>query len=303
MRLLNVCGNSFYIRGGTNTGLYLFNDKSALIIDPGLPGVRPKNIIRDLEKEGIEVKWIINTHEHNDHYGAGYQFKERYKDAINMSSEYSKIYIDNPILFESYIMGGNTNNILENILINRNMKPVKIDKVVNPGVLNINDKNIEIIELKGHTIGSIGVLTEDKVFFVGDTLIGEELLNKFDLLFLFDIEEYLNTLDLMKNIDFNYVVLGHGRDIIAKKETLDLIKKHKLCVNKYINQVRNITNKPKTLEVILKTILVDNKLSYNYKEYHFFKSTVVGIISYLIKLGEIECELFEGDILYCTKTL
>ena len=51
MRLKNIKGNSFYIRGGTNTGVYVFNDKSVLLIDPGLPGVRPKNIIRDLENQ------------------------------------------------------------------------------------------------------------------------------------------------------------------------------------------------------------------------------------------------------------
>ncbi|MCU9812242.1 MBL fold metallo-hydrolase [Paraclostridium sp. AKS81] len=112
MRLKNIKGNSFYIRGGTNTGVYVFNDKSALIIDPGLPGVRPRNIIRDLEKEGITIKWMINTHEHNDHYGAGYQFKEKYPNLVNMSSFYSKLYIDNPILFSTYIMGGNTNEFL-----------------------------------------------------------------------------------------------------------------------------------------------------------------------------------------------
>ncbi|MCU9816057.1 MBL fold metallo-hydrolase [Paraclostridium sp. AKS73] len=112
MRFKNIKGNSFYIRGGTNTGVYVFNDKSALIIDPGLPGVRPRNIIRDLEKEGITIKWMINTHEHNDHYGAVYQFKEKYPNLVNMSSFYSKLYIDNPILFSTYIMGGNTNEFL-----------------------------------------------------------------------------------------------------------------------------------------------------------------------------------------------
>ncbi|MGL5641569.1 MAG: MBL fold metallo-hydrolase, partial [Paraclostridium sp.] len=93
MKIINIKGSSFYARGGTNTGIYVFQDNSALIIDPGLPGVRPKNIIKCLEEENINVKWIINTHEHNDHYGAGYQFKEMYEDVINMSSLYSKAYI------------------------------------------------------------------------------------------------------------------------------------------------------------------------------------------------------------------
>ncbi|MBN8048557.1 MULTISPECIES: MBL fold metallo-hydrolase [Paraclostridium] len=301
MRFKNIKGNSFYIRGGTNTGVYVFNDKSALIIDPGLPGVRPRNIIRDLEKEGITIKWMINTHEHNDHYGAGYQFKEKYPNLVNMSSFYSKLYIDNPILFSTYIMGGNTNEFFDNILMSKNMKNVSIDRTIKPGKLHINGEYIEIIDLKGHTAGSVGVLTKDKVLFLGDMLVGEELLYKFDLLFIFDVEAYLNSLDLLQTIDFEYVVLGHCKKELDKFETLDLLKKHRESVNKYLNQIRNIMKEPKSLESILKIILNENNLSYNYKEYHFFKSTLVGMISYLNKLGEIKYFIEDGDVLYYTK--
>lgn len=301
MRIKNVKGNSFYIRGGTNTGVYIFKDKSALIIDPGLPGVRPRNIIRDLEKEGITIKWMINTHEHNDHYGAGYQFKEKYSNIVNMSSFYSKLYIDNPILFSTQIMGGNTNEFFDNILITKNMKNVSIDKVVEPGKVDINGEYIEIIDLKGHTKGSIGILTKDKVIFLGDMLVGEDILYKFDLLFIFDIEAYLSSLDLLKIIDFEYAVLGHCKKELSKNEILDLAKKHEQCVNKYLNQIRDIIKIPKSLEGILKVILNKNNLSYNYKEYHFFKFTLVGMLSYLIKLGEIEYNIESGEILYYTK--
>ncbi|KKY00080.1 metallo-beta-lactamase [Paraclostridium benzoelyticum] len=301
MRFKNIKGNSFYIRGGTNTGVYVFNDKSALIIDPGLPGVRPRNIIRDLEKEGITIKWMINTHEHNDHYGAGYQFKEKYPNLVNMSSFYSKLYIDNPILFSTYIMGGNTNEFFDNILMSKNMKNVSIDRTIKPGKLHINGEYIEIIDLKGHTAGSIGVLTKDKVLFLGDMLVGEELLYKFDLLFIFDVEAYLDSLDLLHTIDFEYAVLGHCKKELDKLETLDLVKKHRESVNKYLKQIRNIIKEPTSLESILKIILNENNLSYNYKEYHFFKSTLVGMISYLNKLGEIKYFIEDGDVLYYTK--
>lgn len=301
MRFKNIKGNSFYIRGGTNTGVYVFSDKSALIIDPGLPGVRPRNIIRDLEKEGITIKWMINTHEHNDHYGAGYQFKEKYPNLVNMSSFYSKLYIDNPILFSTYIMGGNTNEFFDNILMSKNMKNVSIDRTIKPGKLHINGEYIEIIDLKGHTAGSVGVLTKDKVLFLGDMLVGEELLYKFDLLFIFDVEAYLNSLDLLQTIDFEYAVLGHCKKELDKIETLDLLKKHRESVNKYLNQIRNIMKEPTSLESILKIILNENNLSYNYKEYHFFKSTLVGMISYLNKLGEIKYFIEDGDVLYYTK--
>ena len=54
MNLINISGNAFYIRGGTNTGLYLFDDNSALIIDPGLSGARPNKIIKILNERKEE---------------------------------------------------------------------------------------------------------------------------------------------------------------------------------------------------------------------------------------------------------
>ena len=146
-------------------------------------------------------------------------------------------------------------------------------------------------------------MTKDKVLYLGDTLIGEELLNKFELLFLYDIEEYLKSLDKVKYLDFEYCVLGHCKRPITKESTLELISKHEENVNEYLKQVKTIAKEPSTLEYILKTIINDNELSYNYKEYHFFRSTLVGMISYLIKLGDIDCQLKNGDVLYYTKQL
>jgi len=99
MNLINISGNTFYIRGGTNTGLYLFDDNSALIIDPGLSGARPNKIIKILNERNIELKYIINTHEHNDHFGACSQFKEYYKDVEILSSEEAKLYIEKQQFF------------------------------------------------------------------------------------------------------------------------------------------------------------------------------------------------------------
>ena len=75
MELINIKGNTFYIKGGTNTGIYLFEDHTAVMIDPGLSGLRPKRIMKILANNNISLKFIVNTHEHDDHYGSCNQFK------------------------------------------------------------------------------------------------------------------------------------------------------------------------------------------------------------------------------------
>ena len=105
----------------------------------------------------------------------------------------------------------------------------------------------------------------------------------------------------IKNIDFNYLVISHSKKIISKEESYEIINKHINAINKYVNQVRNYLENPITVENILKEIIVNNNLTYNYKEYHFFKSSLISLISYLIDLNEGGYILEDGELLYYTK--
>lgn len=301
MKLIHVKGNTYYIRGGTNTGVYICKDKEVLIVDPGLPGFRVKSIIKLFKDNNIKLKWIMITHEHNDHYGAIHQLKNEYNEAITMATESSKIYVENQKLFSTYIMGGNSNKFLDDKLRNRIDGNVYIEHLLKEGIFSIGDETIEVINLSGHTQGSIGIYTKDKVLFVGDALIGHEVLNKFDLLFLFNIEEYLETLNKLKSLDFEYIVLSHGKEILNRKSAIECIDKHEEIVYKYLNQIRKLLKKCSTIEQTLKYIITNNNLSCNYKEYHFFKSTIISMISYLINLDEIDYVIDNGELLYYTK--
>jgi len=301
MNLINISCNTFYIRGATNTGVYLFDDNSALIIDPGLSGVRPNKIIKLLSERNITLKYIINTHEHNDHFGGCSQLKEYYENVKIFSSEEAKLYIENLELFSKYIMGGKSNIFMDEKLNHRASKAIGIDNIVNKGILKINNRNFEIFNLKGHTQGSIGILTDDKVLFVGDVLVGEDMLLKYDFLFLFDIKEQIKSLELIEKINFKYLVISHNKKVISKDESYYIVDKHKKAIDKYINQVRLYLNTPSTIEAILKNIIINNNLNCNYKEYHFFKSSLISLVSYLIDLGEVDYILKDGELLYYTK--
>ncbi|MDB8793914.1 MBL fold metallo-hydrolase [Romboutsia sp. 1001216sp1] len=301
MELKKIKGNTFYIKGGTNTGVYIFDDNKALIIDPGLAGSRPKRIINMLEEKNIKVNFIINTHEHDDHYGACNQFKEYYNDICILSSDEAKLYIEKPYLFGKYIMGGKYNRFFVDKLKNKSLDEIKVDKIAKEGSLLLNNEEFEIIDLKGHTDGSIGILTKDKVLFTGDLLIGLDMLKKYDFLFLYDIKKEIDSIMKLKEIDFDYLVLGHSKEVISKKDSKFITEMHLNAIDKYLNKVREDLNVPITLEELLKKIIIDNNLKCNYKEYHFFKSSLVSMISYLADLDEIDYILNDGELLYCTK--
>lgn len=301
MKLSKILGNTYYIKGGTNSGVFLFDNNECLLIDPGLSGVRPKSIINMFEKEGLDLKYIINTHEHEDHYGGCYQLKEEKNDIQILSSEKAKLYIENPEIFSNYILGGKSNKFLLSELCHRKVEKVDINRTIYEGKLSINHRTLEIVDLKGHTDGSIGVLTEDKVFFIGDLLIGEKILEKYDFLFLQDVKEYLCSLEKIQKIDFDYIVLGHDKNILNKEQSINLINKHKDAVYKYLKQIKDLLKDEMNTEDLLRNIIEKNNLTYNYKEYYFYRSSLVSFISYLAELEEIDYKLINSGLLYYTK--
>ena len=301
MKLQRVFGNTYFVKGGTNTGVYLFENNEALLIDPGLNGLRPKNMIKMFENEKIIPKYIINTHEHEDHVAACGQIKHSYPKVEIIASENAKIFIERPELFSDFILGGKHNKFLTEKLFHRNVEKIYVDTIVDEGTLNKNNTNFEIINLKGHTLASIGILTKDGVFFAGDLLVGEEVLNKYDFLFLQDVEEYLKSLDIVKSLDFNYIVLAHGKKVLDKNDTILLIEKHKQAVHKYLCQIIENLKVPMNVDTLLKKIIKENELTYNYKEYYFFRTSLVSFISYLADLDKINYKLEDSDLLYYTK--
>lgn len=258
-------------------------------------------MINLLRQNGMSIKYIINTHEHGDHYEGCKRLKELDNDIKILSSREAKVFIDNPNKFADYTIGGKANKFFKFKISEEKNNFIKVDNTIEEGNIVLNNKKFEIIRLKGHSEGSIGVLTEDKILFVGDLFVGSYILNKFDLLLLYDVKEYLNSIDKIKYIDFEYMVLGHGKEIFSKLESENIINSHRNAVNKYISQVKDLLTSPISIDNILKNIIINNNLNCNYTEYHFFRSTILSIISYLCDLNQVDYVINLGEMLYYSK--
>ena len=113
------------------------NSKKACVVDPG----EANPIINYIEKNKINLKYILNTHHHNDHIGGNLSLKEKYNCQI--------------IGFE-----GDKNRI------------PKIDVLLKDNEIWKNDSfEAKIFHLPGHTLGHIAFyFYKEKKIFTGDTL-------------------------------------------------------------------------------------------------------------------------------------
>ncbi len=149
-----------------NTGIYDVNTylvydedtKEAIIIDLG--GEAPQ-ILETIEKEGLNIKFILNTHGHFDHISGEDSFLQHkdvpvyvHKNDIELVNNLEKIlmYMGAPIC-----------------------KPPRITDFIDENTnLCFGNNKIKIIETPGHTQGSVSFLIQNYLFS-GDTLFYESV--------------------------------------------------------------------------------------------------------------------------------
>ncbi|MBN2588997.1 MAG: MBL fold metallo-hydrolase [Sedimentisphaerales bacterium] len=132
-----VTGTMRFQSEGINMYLVVGNEK-ALLIDTGNPGFISPEEIKALTSLPLLV---VNTHAHPDHSGSNNAFAEVYVHEADLES--CKRY-----------SGSN----------------VKLIPIKDGYIFDLGGKKIEVIEVRGHTPGSICLLdAQDKVLFGGDT--------------------------------------------------------------------------------------------------------------------------------------
>jgi hydroxyacylglutathione hydrolase len=210
--------DNFYLVEGTD---------SALLIDNGIGVVNVRDFVSQLTNLPLIV---VNTHGHPDHGGANYQFplvyvhpadfelldffgtkEQRQKERMNMPKGDS---IPKGILFPDTIT----------------LKPTVLRPIRQGYTFNLGNRKLEVIEVPGHTFGSICLLdAKNKLLFTGD--------NDNTLVWLFlekcePLEVYLESLKNLnkRKAEFDTLYPGHNMPI------------DKAFIDEQITCVENILN-------------------------------------------------------------
>ena len=196
-------------------------NQSACVIDPS----ESKPIINFIEKNKIQLKFILNTHHHYDHVGGNKELKQKYNTKI--------------IGFEE----------------DKNRIPEIDICLKDRDVWKNNNFEFKIFHIPGHTLGHICFnFFKEKLLFTGDTLFSlgcgrifegtyEQMFNSIKLLKSFDLKTkiYCGHEYTLKNSDF---CLIHDKKNLKLKEKILLIKEK---LNK------NLPTIPSTLKEELET--------------------------------------------------
>ncbi|MGC9400258.1 MAG: MBL fold metallo-hydrolase [Anaerolineae bacterium] len=145
---------------GSNTYL-LYDDaqKASAVIDPG-GDTTP--LFEEIEKRGLDIRYLLNTHAHFDHIAANSYVKAKFDVPLGLHPA------DRALLLEG---GGASWFDLAYV-----PSPPPDIELVEGKVLELGNLHIEVLHTPGHTPGSVCLyVPEENALFSGDTLFAESV--------------------------------------------------------------------------------------------------------------------------------
>lgn len=276
MKLTKLKGNSYYIDAFTNIGVYV-NNGITTIIDCGLDNDSAMQIDETLQDNGLKVDNIIITHAHADHIGGAKYFQDKYNTPVYSTMADTAI-ANISIMNTSLIYGGMPTSTAKGKMLYANS--------CNATLLteeNLPD-GLQVVDLKGHSISMIGIITSDNVLYCADSFISEKTINKFPLTYILDIEQYFMSLDKILQLNADYIVPSHSEVVTNATNIINL---NKQAVLKNISDIYSVLLCP--LEVSDIVYNYCKKFNYTLKTSQFFvaTTTVKNYLAYLEKTNKI----------------
>lgn len=293
MQLNKIKGNTYFIDAPTNIGVYVFKNKTCLLIDTGIDNSQAAKIDEIIKSNGLHPRYIVNTHSHTDHCGGNSYFKKNYPGCVVYANGTEKLFLENPDLHNTILFSATPLKQL-----GKTSKNSGVDFDLEYGTLRLDEKKLEIMALSGHTAGHTGIITPENVCFSGDALFSEAIMGKYSLPNLFDIQSSITTLNTIKQLEADFFVISHMERVITREEATALADANLANIEMYEQQILELLEQPLTREDLLENITVLNDLPLDFKEYHLAFATISAFIKYLYDRQLITYTIENGRLYY-----
>ncbi|MDR1774077.1 MAG: MBL fold metallo-hydrolase [Clostridioides sp.] len=283
--LEHIKGNTYYIPLPTIVGVYIENGE-AILIDSSNNKDSARKVLRLLEKNNLKVKMIINTHSNADHIGGNAYFKNN-TDCKIATTKLESFFTEYPLLEPAFLYGGYPNELLRNKFLCA--KPSKVDYIIKSEG-KILDTELEAVELPGHFFEMIGIRTPDNVLFLADSLMPQNIIEKYHLFFLYDIKAHLDTLEKLKTIEADFYVPSHAKCMTDIKELIDININKIYEIAENVRKIYNENELLKETDILAKTDSVLEEICKIYSikldanQTVLLGSTIKSYISYILSL-------------------
>ncbi len=198
----------------------IVGEEKALLFDTGWGTGNLRETVRGITDKPLI---IVNSHGHVDHVNGNYQFEEEvciHPKDIELCKAHSGTQMRQFVLTSVEGMGILPDGFDKDGYLSGGTGTLK--PIEEGAVLDLGGKTMEIVELPGHTPGSIGLYySEEKVLYVGDAINGALVLSLPEAT---KLATYIQTLEKAEKIDFRKMVQAHENRIFDKNILQTYIK-------------------------------------------------------------------------------
>jgi glyoxylase-like metal-dependent hydrolase (beta-lactamase superfamily II) len=282
--LVQVGEKTYYIDAPAKMGVYRLNEQEVCLIDSGNDKDAGKKIQGVLAEKGWALKLILNTHSHADHVGGNALLQQRTSASV-VTPGVEACFTRFPVLEPSLLYGGYPCKPLRNkFLLAQPSQAQALDSVTLPD-------GLQTIALEGHSLGMIGVKTDDDVWFLADCVMGEPILNKYPVSFLYDIGAYLQTLDTVEKLEGKWFIPAHAA---ACQDIRPVVAANRQKVLEICARIVELCREPITTEVVLQCLFDEYHLVMDWNQYVLVGSTVRSYLAYLLDTNRLSAD-FSGN--------
>lgn len=286
--LNQVSEKCYYINCPAKIGIYKASESDVYLIDSGNDKDAGRRIRKILDENGWNLKGIINTHSNADHIG-GNKYLQQQTGCKIFAKGIEKAFTEYPILEPSFLYGGYPCKDLRH----------KFLLATESNVRDITDsdfpKDLEIIPLQGHFFDMIGIRTPDNIVFLADCISSKSTLEKYQISFIYDVAEYLNTLDRVENMNAEIFIPAHAE---ATNNIKELAQFNRKKIYDIADKIKSELKTAKNFETLLKQLFDDYGLIMNFEQYVLVGSTVRSYLSWLKDKGEIKADFKDNCLIW-----
>ncbi len=284
--LVQLTEHCYYIECPSKIGLIRLNDNEVYLIDSGNNKETGRKVRQILDANKWQLIAIYNTHANADHIGGNKYLKAQtncniYAPAINAA------FTKHPILESSFLFGAYPPKDLRNKFL---LAEPSEAKVLNPHVL---PEGLSCIDLAGHYFDMVGYENADEVIYLADCLLSVDILDKYKIPFIYDVQQYLATLEKVKGMQAKFFVPSHSK---VEEDIIPLAQYNIDKVHEVADKICTICTMPLNFEGILQKIFKDYDLKMNFDQYALVGASVRALLSWLKDTDKIEV-IFEDNLL------
>jgi Zn-dependent hydrolases, including glyoxylases len=200
--LVQLAENSYYIQSPAKMGLVLLNDTDVCLIDSGNDKEAGRKVRQILDANNWHLKAIFNTHSNADHIGGNKYLQDQTGCkiyAVGIDCDFTR----HPVLEPSFLYGGFPPKDLKHKFLMA--QPSDAEYLTNA----VLPTGFKIINLPGHFFDMVGFRNADDVVYLADCLSSKETLEKYQISFVYDVASYINTLEMVKELEAKVFVPAH----------------------------------------------------------------------------------------------